>query len=694
MPKFSSDLPKWKANMVAPTDNLPKSSENLPRSPNDLVKSGQKRAEIRRSAENGRKIVGAGLAKAALSLPGRLAIDKEEQIPSRWASILWGDRLCRCRGDRLSATPPMSIFKNRLTVTIVAALLSLSAQQSSFAGSATWSSNPVSNEWTNAQNWMPNTVPNGAADIANFGASNVKDLELTGLLGTAGINFNSDASSYSIIVKAGSTLGTVLSITEAGITNASGKVQTFSTENNDPFGAGIFFFNDATAGEMTSFVGVGGYFSFHDSSSAGSASFDISVSGSFAGEVVFFDNSTAEDAIIALSTRGAATFVDTATAAKATITAVTGGDVIFGTASSAGNALITVSGDSTASFTASATADHCQITAQAAASSSEGGAEISVGDNATAGEATFVLEGGSVTGAGGTVMTFFNEGTAGKADITVHGGTNGGKGALVLFQAKSDGGTASFSLFGDGKVDFSKHAPGLVTVGSVEGDGQVVLGATALAVGSNNQSTTFSGVIEDGPTSGGSISKIGSGALRLSNANTYTGGTTVSAGALLIKNETGSGTGTGPVAVNGGSLAGSGVVAGAVTIGSGNGAGALLAPGQGTARASTLTIESSLTFKSDATYRSRLNARKRRSDQVVANGVTIESGAQFSFEAVGGGRLRPGKVATVISNTAATPIAGTFANLPDGSTISAGVNTLQVSYHGGDGNDLTLTVVP
>ena len=39
-------------------------------------------------------------------------------------------------------------------------------------------------------------------------------------------------------------------------------------------------------------------------------------------------------------------------------------------------------------------------------------------------------------------------------------------------------------------------------------------------------------------------------------------------------------------------------------------------------------------------------------------------------------------------------ISGTFANLPDGSTFTVGRNTLQANYKGGDGNDLTLTVVP
>jgi len=53
-----------------------------------------------------------------------------------------------------------------------------------------------------------------------------------------------------------------------------------------------------------------------------------------------------------------------------------------------------------------------------------------------------------------------------------------------------------------------------------------------------------------------------------------------------------------------------------------------------------------------------------------------------------------GTVFTVINNTATTPIAGTFSNLPDGSTFAANGNTYQVNYDGGDGNDLTLTVVP
>jgi hypothetical protein len=53
-----------------------------------------------------------------------------------------------------------------------------------------------------------------------------------------------------------------------------------------------------------------------------------------------------------------------------------------------------------------------------------------------------------------------------------------------------------------------------------------------------------------------------------------------------------------------------------------------------------------------------------------------------------------GQVFAVISNTAATPIAGTFHNLPEGKILTVNGSNLQASYTGGDGNDLTLTVIP
>ena len=79
---------------------------------------------------------------------------------------------------------------------------------------------------------------------------------------------------------------------------------------------------------------------------------------------------------------------------------------------------------------------------------------------------------------------------------------------------------------------------------------------------------------------------------------------------------------------------------------------------------------------------------------VVANGVIINSGATIALSGQTIGVLTQGTVLTLIANTSADPINGAFSNLPDGSIVTIGGNKFQASYSGGDGNDLTLTVVP
>src|SRR5260370_11706317 len=162
----------------------------------------------------------------------------------------------------------------------------------------------------------------------------------------------------------------------------------------------------------------------------------------------------------------------------------------------------------------------------------------------------------------------------------------------------------------------------------------------------------------------------------------------------MVNNTTDSGTGSGSVFVNAGTLSGTGTIAGKVTVGTGSGFGAFLAPGKNGREPGALTVQSTLTFKTDATYTYRINTNEAKADKVVASRATIDSGAQCLFVEIGDSVLTPGTVFTAIKNNTATPIAGTFSNLADGSTITIGNNTFQASYEGGDGNDLTLTVVP
>jgi hypothetical protein len=165
-------------------------------------------------------------------------------------------------------------------------------------------------------------------------------------------------------------------------------------------------------------------------------------------------------------------------------------------------------------------------------------------------------------------------------------------------------------------------------------------------------------------------------------------------GTLSVRNWTGSASGTGNLSIEAGRLSGNGGVAGAVSVGTGSGAGATLAPGTTPVSPGTISIQQSLVFNGDGEYQFGFEASTGTGDGVSANGVTINSGASFVFDPIENTALPVGTIFIVIDNTAETPIAGQFDNLMDGSTYTIGSNTFQANYEGGDGNDLTLTVVP
>ena len=104
------------------------------------------------------------------------------------------------------------------------------------------------------------------------------------------------------------------------------------------------------------------------------------------------------------------------------------------------------------------------------------------------------------------------------------------------------------------------------SIGSLSGAGAVTLGSATLTTGSDNTSTTFSGAISG---AGGALDKVGTGTIILDGDNSYTGGTTVSAGALVIgdfANPTAALSGGGAIAVGAGAtLGGYGSVIGDVT---------------------------------------------------------------------------------------------------------------------------------
>lgn len=590
--------------------------------------------------------------------------------------------------------------KSVLRMVFLLCAVALSAAQTCLGGSATWAESPVSGDWNTAANWLPQTVPNGPSDTAVFTASNITNVATSAIVEVNSLVFDADATQFSVTT----AVGTSLTISGTGIINHSQTVQSFSLEVTDETTSGYLFFNSATAGELTLFNNPGGELDFLDASNAGKATFIITGVGARQGHLTFFDSATAAEATIAITGDATATFLDDTTATNALLTTSEGGRVLFSTNSSAGQATLQCAGGTEpglggggVNFDSSSTAAEGNVTLDGAAVAGAVSTDATFSNSATGDTATFVVNGGAEAGAEGATMNFYEDSTADAASITINGGSSGGGGGSLFFFVRSDGGSASIALYSNGQMDIGNHARPGVTIGSLEGNGLVFLGPRTLTIGSNNVSTTFSGVIQDGGMNhgtGGSLTKIGTGALTLSGANTYSGGTTLSAGALVIDNTTSSGTGTGPVQANSGTLGGAGIIAGAVTLGTGSGTGAFLRPSLRASMPVTLTIQSALAFKADSTYICKLNTKKVQADQVIGHGVTIESGAQFNLKRVSNRELPAGQVFTVLGNTGATPIAGTFANLPEGATFNQGRNKFQASYSGGDGNDLTLTVLP
>jgi autotransporter-associated beta strand protein len=412
--------------------------------------------------------------------------------------------------------------------------------------------------------------------------------------------------------------------------------------------------NSATAGELTFFTVLGGTGTLGD----GGAIFFLDTSS--AGHGTFVVNGAADD-----FGNGAAIGIEnSATAGNGTFTVKGGGTAIvfFVSPATAGNASFVIEGGSNTA-----------------------GSVAFFGSEATAGNGIFNINGGTTPGGLGAFVQF-SGGTAGNATLITHSGTNGGGGGYITFLA-TDESEARFELLGGSLLaSFSGNAT--LGVGSIEGTGLIQLEGNMLITGANNLNTLFSGTIN-----GGSLTKVGNGTLTLSGANTYGGGTTIEGGNLVVNNRTGSATGGGPVQVNAGGLGGRGTIAGAVVVGEGSGLRAALVPRRRGGKPDTLTIQSQLTFNSDDVYRCKLDTKGGMASKVVANGVVINA-AQFSLLDCCGLSLPLGTVLNVIDNTSADPISGTFSNLPDGGTITAGSNTFQADYEGGDGNDLTLTVVP
>ena len=493
-----------------------------------------------------------------------------------------------------------------------------------FAQNATWLGVPSNSDFNFPANWTPATVPTGTA---TFGPSSVTSLTFSKDATVGTLIFNTPNYTFVGQPIVGSDLN--FTINGVGIQVATpADAPTFNVDRPQ-----LLFTGSSTAGPATLNAFNTGPIAFQDTSTAGNATINAGRAGSnvvtdpdgFTGGFVFFRNSS--------------------TAANATITTFWASDIAFQDTSKAGNATITapVNGGSIFFLDASS-ADHATITME------DGTGELSFspgffgGGTATAGDATIINSGRT---------NFFQASTAGNATITTNGG------GLTSFFGMSTGGNAAFITNAGGIVDFSGLGtfpdtgappdPSITgtTAGSIAGAGTYSLGSKQLTVGSNNLSTTVSGMIADGGAAGGtggSLIKVGTGTLTLTgddpNTFTYTGGTTVNGGTLVVgdfPHPLTALSGGGPISVGpGGTLGGYGSVTGSV-VNSGVIAAGSATPGFSTSPTGAFTIIGNYSGKSGIlAVNTFLGDDASPSDKLVINGGAATGNTTVRVTNIGG----------------------------------------------------------
>lgn len=139
-------------------------------------------------------------------------------------------------------------------------------------------------------------------------------------------------------------------------------------------------------------------------------------------------------------------------------------------------------------------------------------------------------------GGGGTMMVRGNNTFSGDVDLSasriVINHTN------ALPHGTRTGNIAFVDNGGYGTMDLTNNSITINGLSSPSGGGAVTTtssGAVSLTVGDNNQGGDFGGVIQNGSGTM-ALTKIGTGILALSGANTYSGPTTISGGTLQLTN--------------------------------------------------------------------------------------------------------------------------------------------------------------
>ncbi|NGM18898.1 autotransporter domain-containing protein [Roseomonas stagni] len=520
------------------------------------------------------------------------------------------------------------------------------------AQDGTWNGG-LNNDLGSGSNWTPDSVPTGTA---SFGTAPETALSMDRSLGFGSLSFEAGAPAYSIQLNGGFGNDVALTLSGAGIANASDFAPSLLLSPVNPSGpVRVLLQNGASLGNALVSGGTAGptLLQLSGTATAGTASIDgvpIALLGASTLGSATVTNATSID----VNVTGPA---GTATLGNATIGMAAGGLLRVASNGSLGTATITLGG---------------------------GGSAVQVFDNATGDGARVNLVAGSALRMGGTAapMAAFTLGT-----LSATGGTieTFGPGTLTILNVA--GGALPVDITGPGSLTFAGSEARVLT-GTSSLSGAITLQGGSLTVGNGGTTGSIAGNValaagttlgfnrSDTVSYGGTISgaggllKQGGGALLLTAAHSFTGPTVIEGGSLLLD--------------LGGSLAGSAVTVGAggtfdisgatlpgtsiaglsgagtvrlggnlltVTGGAGTFAGAITDGGAEPGTGGRLLIDNgaSLTLSGASTY---TGATTVRSGTLVVNGsiaspVTVEAGGLLGGNGTVGpttvaGRIAPG----------------------------------------------------
>jgi len=275
-------------------------------------------------------------------------------------------------------------------------------------------------------------------------------------------------------------------------------------------------------------------------------------------------------------------------------------------------------------------------------------------------------------GTGANQVQFVFSGGTGNGGFSAHGANR----TVVLNGGADLTWEAGNFMIGNGSLILSD----LSADSTLDFQNPIDLNAAARTVLTRNGSAAIDGKLSGVISGTGSLIKTGGGTLELTAANVYDGGTTIEGGRLLVNNTGGSGTGTGPVTVNAGTLGGTGSVSGLVTVNTGG----HVAPG---ASIGTLTATGGLTLETGSILDFELGA-PGTGDLINTSALTINGVGSVILTDVGG--LAGGNYTLIDYGTVGGPGLATF--LSQQPTGPAGFNYALSDT--GSTIDLSVTAIP